>query len=180
VQASLYVPVSHHSSPFPVPYPSTSGGSKWNEIVAVTGRPPALAPALALPVALPLLLSLGLCHPLASPSLTPTLNPCLFALGCWSVIPMAKVVETLLQVKQRQTRELKARTQARCVELLRGSHQKSSLHHNTSEPVSICLCCICRTAQARTQARCAELLRGNHQESSLHHNTPESLTSITH
>jgi hypothetical protein len=59
---------------------------------------------------------------------------------------MPKVVETLLQVKQRQTRELKARTQARCAELLGGTHQESSRHHNTPDPVSICLCCTCRKA----------------------------------
>ncbi len=59
---------------------------------------------------------------------------------------MPKVVETLLQVKQRQTREPKARTQARCAELLGGTHQESSRHHNTPDPVSICLCCTCRTA----------------------------------
>jgi hypothetical protein len=86
---------------------------------------------------------------------------------------MPKVVETLLQVKQRQSRELKARTEARCAELLRGSDQESSLHHNSSEPVSICLCCICGPAQGRTQARCAELLLGHLVQSSLHHNTPE-------
>ena len=57
---------------------------------------------------------------------------------------MPKLVETLLQVKQRQTRELKARTQARCAELLGGTHQESSRHHNTPKPVSICLCSICR------------------------------------
>jgi hypothetical protein len=128
------------------------------------------------PFALPYLFSFPLAFAILLhrlPLLTPTPNPCLSALGCWSVIPMPKVVETLLQVKQRQTRELKARTEARCAELLRGSDQESSLHHNRSEPVSICLCCICRTAQARTQARCAELLLGHHQESSLHHNTPE-------
>ena len=73
---------------------------------------------------------------------------CPITLGCWSVSRMPKLVETLLQVKQRQTRELKAkaRTQARCAELLGGTHQESSRHHNTPEPVSICLCCICRTA----------------------------------
>ena len=59
---------------------------------------------------------------------------------------MPKVVETLLQVKQRQTRELKARTQARCAELLGGTRQESSRDHNTPEPVSICSCCTCRTA----------------------------------
>jgi hypothetical protein len=67
-------------------------------------------------------------------------------LGCSSVIRMQKRVETLLQVKQRQTRELKARTQARCAELLGGTHQESSRHRRTPEPVSICPCCIYRTA----------------------------------
>jgi hypothetical protein len=59
---------------------------------------------------------------------------------------MPKLVETLLQVKQRQTRELKARTQARCAELVGSTHQESSRHRSTPEPVSICPCCICRTA----------------------------------
>ncbi len=54
-------------------------------------------------------------------------------LGCLSVIRMPKLVETLLQVKQRQTRELKARTQARCAELLGGTHQESSRHRSTHE-----------------------------------------------
>ena len=67
-------------------------------------------------------------------------------LGCLSIIRMPKLVETLLQVKQRQSRELKARTQARCAELLGGTHQASSRHRSTHEPVSICPCCICRTA----------------------------------
>jgi hypothetical protein len=60
---------------------------------------------------------------------------------------MPKLKETLLQVKQRQSRELKARTQARCAELLRGtSHQQSSRHHSILQPLSICPCCTCRTA----------------------------------
>jgi hypothetical protein len=46
---------------------------------------------------------------------------------------MPKLVETLLQVKQRQTRELKTRTQARCAELLGGTHQESSRHRSTHE-----------------------------------------------
>jgi hypothetical protein len=63
---------------------------------------------------------------------------------------MPKVVETLSQVKERQTRELKARTQARCAALLGRGHPQSSGHHTTPEPVSICLCCACqRVNQSR-------------------------------
>jgi hypothetical protein len=59
---------------------------------------------------------------------------------------MPKLVETILQVKERQTRELKLRTQARCAELLGGPHPESTRHHSTPEPVSICPCSICRGA----------------------------------
>ncbi len=62
----------------------------------------------------------------------------LLQVGC-----MPKGRETLLQVKQRQTRELRLRTQARCAELLGETHQGSSGHQTRPEPVSICLCCVC-------------------------------------
>jgi hypothetical protein len=57
---------------------------------------------------------------------------------------MPKKVETLSQVRERLTRELKSRTQARCAELLAGGPQQSSGLHITPEPVSICLCCVCQ------------------------------------
>ncbi len=52
--------------------------------------------------------------------------------------------ETLLQVKQRQTRELRLRTEAKCAELLGETQQGRSRHQYRPEPVSICLCCVCQ------------------------------------
>jgi hypothetical protein len=69
---------------------------------------------------------------------------CLFALGFPVGRLMPKKVETLLQVKERLTRELKSRTQARCAELLAGGPQERSGLSITPEPVSICLCCVCQ------------------------------------
>jgi hypothetical protein len=51
---------------------------------------------------------------------------------------MRKGHETLAQVNPRLARELKARTEARCAELLEGQHQgRPVLHINPPEPVSI-------------------------------------------
>ncbi len=63
------------------------------------------------------------------------------SVGC-----MRKGRETLLQVKERQTRELRLRTQAKCAELLGETKQGGSRHQNRPEPVSICLCCGCQNA----------------------------------
>jgi hypothetical protein len=57
---------------------------------------------------------------------------------------MPKKVETLSQVRERLTRELKSRTQARCAELLAGGPQQSSRLSITPDPVCICLCCVCQ------------------------------------
>jgi hypothetical protein len=75
-----------------------------------------------------------------------SLRICRFACvaeGYLSVSLMRKAKETLLQVKQRQTRELKARTQARCAELLGISQRRSMGLHN----FAICLCCTCVTVR---------------------------------
>jgi len=57
---------------------------------------------------------------------------------------MRKGRETLLQVKERQTRELRLRTEAKCAEILGVTQQGRSRHQNRPEPVSICLCCVCQ------------------------------------
>ncbi len=54
---------------------------------------------------------------------------------------MRKGRETLLQVKERKTRELRLRTEAKCAELSGETTLGGSRHQNRAEPVSICLCC---------------------------------------
>ncbi len=43
---------------------------------------------------------------------------------------MPKVRETILQVKERQTRELRARTEARCAQLLAQGQPRATGRHN--------------------------------------------------
>ena len=87
---------------------------------------------------------------------------CLFALGFLVVRLMPKKVETLSQVRERLTRELKSRTQARCAELLAGGPQQSSRLSITPDPVCICLCCVCQQGnhsinlRARTRTTTAQ------------------------
>jgi hypothetical protein len=114
---------------------------------------PSPSQALLLPFRCPIhafLSSFRFCYAFAFAHST-SLGHCLYCfcpitLGCWSVSRMPKLVESLLQVKERQTRELKLRTQARCAELLGGPHPESSRHHSTPEPVSVCPCYVCRGA----------------------------------
>lgn len=84
---------------------------------------------------------------LASVSLLISRYGCVAEGCCLSVSLMRKVKETLLQVKERQKRELKARTDARCAELLGVSQRRSTGLHNVPQPLSICLCSSCVTVR---------------------------------
>ena len=57
---------------------------------------------------------------------------------------MRKGRETLLQVKERQTRELRLRTEAKCAELLGVTQQGRSRRQNRPEPGSIYICRVCQ------------------------------------
>jgi hypothetical protein len=75
-----------------------------------------------------------------------------------------KIVETLLQVKERQRRELRERTEAWCAEMLGVRRQQCTPQHKCKGHVFNCLCSACFIARqsqqriARTQTTTRNLL----------------------
>jgi hypothetical protein len=84
---------------------------------------------------------------------------------------MPKKVETLSQVRECLTRELKSRTQARCAELLVEGHQQRAGRHTTPEPVSICLCRLCQQGKHANKLRTRTRTKTAQRETVYDHNT---------